>query len=259
MTDSPSETIAPLSRFASLTGLLAAAFYFTGWIYRLVYFSNFQIDLISLELPPESFLFVPIQVFFGSVFAIARTIFILVVLLVFPNFVRRSLRQLRRQLHVNPAVLGYFNLSLLKEITIVAVVFCLLFFSAFAQGNEDARRDIDPTRSTLPPVTFLTPDESAPLGRNPTDPTVLPRSLGEFRFFGNLDAIAALERIESNEARDRRSWRLLLRNGGWIYLTYTLDAENPRARPFTVAVQEASIGHWLILGGKAERPNEKAQ
>jgi hypothetical protein len=53
--------------------LLGAALYFTGWIYRWRYFGFFQLEVTTLDLPLESFLMVPLQVFFGNNWAIAKT------------------------------------------------------------------------------------------------------------------------------------------------------------------------------------------
>jgi len=64
-----------LGTFASILGLLSAALFFTGWIYRWAYFGFFQLEVTTLDLPFESFLFVPIQVFLGSFSAFCRTVF----------------------------------------------------------------------------------------------------------------------------------------------------------------------------------------
>ena len=74
MTPPPAELKNPLGRFAAIAGLIAAGLYLTGWIYRWAYFGYFQIYLPSLELPPQSFLFVPIQVFFGTWEIAGRTL-----------------------------------------------------------------------------------------------------------------------------------------------------------------------------------------
>jgi len=63
-----------LGAFASILGLLGIFLYFTGWIYRWAYFAWFHIELNRLDLPLRSFLFVPIQVFFGDFGVFLRTI-----------------------------------------------------------------------------------------------------------------------------------------------------------------------------------------
>ncbi|NJR74465.1 MAG: hypothetical protein HC773_14090 [Scytonema sp. CRU_2_7] len=52
-----------LGAFAGSVGLFSIALYFTGWIYRWAYYGFFRIELNALNLPAQSFFFVPIQVF----------------------------------------------------------------------------------------------------------------------------------------------------------------------------------------------------
>ncbi|MCL1464021.1 hypothetical protein [Argonema galeatum] len=68
MSPTPEPTQEPniLGKVASVVGLLGAALFFTGWIYRWSYFYFFQLEITTLDLPPQSFLLVPLQVFFGS-------------------------------------------------------------------------------------------------------------------------------------------------------------------------------------------------
>ncbi|NEP85938.1 MAG: hypothetical protein F6K18_03395 [Okeania sp. SIO2C2] len=56
-----------LGRIAGLLSLLGIGLYFTGWIYRWAYLAYFQLEVTTLDLPFESFLIVPIQVFFGHI------------------------------------------------------------------------------------------------------------------------------------------------------------------------------------------------
>ncbi|WP_293120164.1 hypothetical protein [Okeania sp. SIO1I7] len=56
-------------RIASLLTVLGVGLYFTGWIYRWAYFAYFQLEVTTLDLPFESFLIVPIQVFFGNIYS----------------------------------------------------------------------------------------------------------------------------------------------------------------------------------------------
>lgn len=63
-----------LGAFASLVGLLSIALYFTGWVYRWAFYSFFQIELNALNLPTQSFFFVPMQIFLGSRQAICQTL-----------------------------------------------------------------------------------------------------------------------------------------------------------------------------------------
>ncbi|MDB9312880.1 hypothetical protein PN462_07190 [Spirulina sp. CS-785/01] len=80
-------------KFAGLLTLLGGGLYFTGWIYRWSYFSFFQLEITTLDFPHQSFLFVPLQVFFGSFaswFSILQTLssillFILVIYVGIPT------------------------------------------------------------------------------------------------------------------------------------------------------------------------------
>ncbi|MEG3844564.1 hypothetical protein QT986_30580, partial [Microcoleus sp. herbarium14] len=75
MTASPQPTPESniLGNFASVVGLLGAALFFTGWIYRWSYFSCFQLNVITLDLPVESFFIVPLQVFLGDGWTIVKS------------------------------------------------------------------------------------------------------------------------------------------------------------------------------------------
>ncbi|WP_143467527.1 hypothetical protein [Leptolyngbya ohadii] len=66
-----------LGKFAGVVGLLGAALFFTGWIYRWAYFGYFQLDIMSLSFPFHSFLIVPIQVFLADSASILRTVLLL--------------------------------------------------------------------------------------------------------------------------------------------------------------------------------------
>jgi hypothetical protein len=67
----------PLGKLLGVLALLAAALYFTGWAYRWTYFSFFQLEVTTLNLPTESFYLAAFQTFFGEPFAILRTILVL--------------------------------------------------------------------------------------------------------------------------------------------------------------------------------------
>lgn len=63
-----------MGAFASLVGLFSIALYFSGWVYRWTYYGFFQIELNALNLPTQSFFFVPMQVFLGSRQAMFQTL-----------------------------------------------------------------------------------------------------------------------------------------------------------------------------------------
>ncbi len=76
----------PLGKLLGVLALLAAGLYFTGWTYRWTYFSFFQLEVTTLNLPGESFYLAAFQTFFGEPLAFLRTILVLgVTVLVFSS------------------------------------------------------------------------------------------------------------------------------------------------------------------------------
>ena len=76
------EKLGILQKFASLLGLITASLYFVGWVYRWQYYVFFQLEIITLNFSFQSFLFLPIQVFFGSIQAVLKTILAIVLIVV---------------------------------------------------------------------------------------------------------------------------------------------------------------------------------
>ncbi len=159
-------------KLASLLTLIGAALYYTGWIYRWAYFAFFQLEVTTLDLPVESFLIVPIQVFFGNLYAgdfstlgrtvvvaIATIIILIPVFLKFLQFTstqltnfwnqwrRRSLQFIKRKkpkfariysLIPNLKPISYKH-SLIDELVTIAGVLTAIFILARQQGIVDAR------------------------------------------------------------------------------------------------------------------------
>lgn len=73
MTQTPNQESNILGKFTSVLGLLGAALFFAGWIYRWSYFYFFQLEVNTLDLPAQSFLIVPLQIFFGDIWTICKT------------------------------------------------------------------------------------------------------------------------------------------------------------------------------------------
>ncbi len=73
MTQTPNQETNILGKFTSVLGLLGAALFFAGWIYRWSYFYFFQLELNTLDLPAQSFLIVPLQIFLGDGWTICKT------------------------------------------------------------------------------------------------------------------------------------------------------------------------------------------
>lgn len=272
--ESPSETKI-LGTFASLVGLLSIFLYFTGWLYRWAYYSFFQIEITRLDLPVRSFLFVPIQVFLGDIWAFGRTVLVVIVTIIaikftvwllqplntstdsHSNYLRRSpLRELGQKFHKSPIsqtirlLAEVFPRSFRNDTIIVAWLLVSLFWSARIQGTIDARRDAINDTSLLPVVTFVTPEKGSVLGRNLDNLLVNP-SLKGYRIIGNKGLFDDLRGRETNDVDspdDLRVWRLLLENNGWFYLFPALPPKADRdRRPPILAIRANGSGELMIL------------
>lgn len=268
-----------LRRFASLVGLLGASLFFTGWIYRSVYFFQFSLELTTLELPVQSFFMVPIQVVLGDTQAMIRAIAalglmingiyltlwgmrrlgnlstVIKISIPCPRHSRyRWVRFLSRQVHsfmtFDPVDFDSikFLYSLIDETVIVAWVLLILFHLAQSQAIADVKRDIGPN-STLPVVTLITPEKQLPLGRLLEDSFVDP-SVEGFRFFGDYEAFKKILAKENTDVRGKepRVWRLLLERDGWIYLIpSSLEEHQTRKVPPVVAIQKSIPGNYIMI------------
>ncbi|NES19263.1 MAG: hypothetical protein F6K41_10120 [Symploca sp. SIO3E6] len=270
-TPPPSNEPQILGTLVSLLGVLAAFLYFTGWIYRWAYFSFFQVEVTTLDLPLESFFIVPFQVFLGNFGAISHTILAVVVtgflvqltlwLLTPPRWkiignsqnwpsvgytqkIHRSwiVKNLRSLANLAPQPLR-------DEVVIVFWVLIVLFWLARWQGIADARRDAVNNTSSLPVVTLVTPKDQLALGRKPNDLlTNLP--LEDFRIIGDPGLLENLRRREITDTTTNppRVWRLLIERDGWIYLFQTLPP-NPASneRPYVLVIRESNGGDQLLI------------
>ncbi|MDY7004179.1 MAG: hypothetical protein SWX82_09545 [Cyanobacteriota bacterium] len=211
-----------LGRIAGLLSLLGIGLYFTGWIYRWAYFGYFQLEVTTLDLPFESFLIVPIQVFFGNISSgdfstIWRSIWIaiatfIVIIISFKiiQFFTQELANIINQIissllritlktkhhRINRTLLLFPNFQpvndekydkvLINEIVIVTWLLTALFFLGQSQGKVDAIRDSRNETSFLPVVTLITPENQLPLGRKVDDIGDDP-NVGSFRIIGDLE------------------------------------------------------------------------
>jgi len=273
-----------LGNFASVVGLLGAALFFTGWIYRWSYFYFFQIQITTLDLPVESFFMVPLQVFladgptiFKSAIALLLTAFAIYQSLWLVNSINHKFATTinrrnrlwrfyarRRRLWLLLRFLKSwqrFNInrynsikllrSLVDELIIVSWVLLVLFWSASNQGIADARRDAG-ENSSLPAVVLIAKQDNISLGRKLDDET--DRSLGKgFKAIGDLGLFADLNQQDFNHINNSKEpivWRLLLDRGNWIYLFPALTNEQQKdlkARPFVVAIQQSQSGDQLLI------------
>lgn len=286
MTSSPQPTPQSkiLGNFANVVGLLSAALFFTGWIYRWSYFYCFQLNVITLDLPVQSFLLVPLQVFLGdgprivkSAIALLLTALAIYLSLWLVNSINKTVAA-----KINGTITGWlsypygrrfrwlyrilnswqqFNVnrynsikllrSLVDEIIIVGWVLLVLFWSAYHQGIADARRDAG-ENSSLPAVALIGKQDSMALGRKLDDPTLRLTPKG-FKAIGDAGLFADLSKrdyTDINNPKEPRVWRLLLERGNWIYLFPALTKEqqtDPKARPLVIAIQPSQSGAQLLI------------
>jgi hypothetical protein len=284
-----------LGKFASVVGLLGASLYFTGWIYRWAYYSFFQLEVTTLDLPVESFLLVPIQVLFGNIWAIGWTAIAVILIILFiyltlwllqnlgnlaakllnlwqqkiiayyqrqrkKSWLAKMLKSLAEFSYLKISSIQFLR-SLLDETVIVAWVLIALFFLAKQQGFTDARRDAINNTSTLPVVTLVASEGHLSVGRNPEDTGTTP-SLQKYRFLGDLGLLESLQGQGYNDTLDPKNprvWRLLMERGGWIYLFRTLSATAASdERPLVLAIKEGDSGvPLMLLSPEYTKPSSK--
>ena len=286
MTASPQPTPESniLGNFASVVGLLGAALFFTGWIYRWSYFSCFQLNVITLDLPVESFFIVPLQVFLGDGWTIVKSAIALLLTslaiyhtLWLVNSINKTIAtkiyrinrlwrfsaRTRRLWLLHRFLKSWqrFNVnrynsikllrSLVDEIIIVGWVLLVLFWSAYHQGIADARRDAG-ENSSLPAVALIGKQDNIALGRKLDDPTLRLDPKG-FKAIGDTGLFSDLSKrdyTDINNPKEPRVWRLLLERGNWIYLFPALTTEqqkDPKARPPVIAIQQSQSGDQLLI------------
>lgn len=191
-----------LGAFAGVLTLFSIALYFTGWTYRWAYFGSFRISILSLDLPAQSFLILPIQVFFGSLQAFFLSLlfigFILISIVLVPVFLRWTSLKLdnlfqrnnqRRNTDNRPSLLQRqivksLNSPLLRDLVIVACVVTLLYWIARSQGEIDAWEAMSNDTSLLPVITLVQPEKGLGLGYSLKDETY--SSLDKVRIIGDV-------------------------------------------------------------------------
>ena len=270
-----------LATFASLVGLLGIFLYFTGWIYRWAYYGFFQLEITRLDLPLKSFLFVPIQVFLGDIWAFGRTALVVIATIVLikftlwllqplnssgvnhPNQERKPLSKYAQKLHrcwlarMLRSLAAVFPQLLRNDTIIVAWLLIALFQLAKFQGTLDARRDAINDTSLLPVITFVTPEKQLALGRH-LDNLLINPSLKGYRIIGDRGLFDYLRGRETNDVAtpdNPRVWRLLLENKGWFYLFPSLPPKaESEERPPILAIRDKGNGELLILSPDYTKP-----
>ncbi|MDZ8064638.1 MAG: hypothetical protein RMY64_03215 [Nostoc sp. DedQUE08] len=287
MTQTPNQETNILGKFTSVLGLLGAALFFAGWIYRWSYFYFFQLEVNTLDLPAQSFLIVPLQIFLGdgwticksaiaffiAALAIQATLWLIKIVsdivvsasqLLLSRIIsatqhKRSWRakRLKSLAEFSSGQLRSveFLRSLVNEIVIVSWVLIVIFWLARWQGIADAQRDAG-QNSTLPVVALITPEEKFAVGRKLDDIFADP-SLKGYRIIGDRGLFDDLRGREDNDIsnpQQPRVWRLLLERGGWIYLFRALPSNAKSGEiPSVLAIQESEKGHIIIRSPEASK------
>jgi hypothetical protein len=290
VSQSPEPTKEPniFGKFASVVGLLVALLFFTGWIYRWSYFYFFQLDITTLELPAQSFLIVPFQIFLGDPWAISKTAIALIFASVaihitlwlihtISDALGDKLNRLRsRIISITDSKRSWIAQqlksfaefssvqrdsikvlrSLVDQIVIVVWLLVVLFWLARWQGIADARRAAS-QNSTLPVVALVTAKDGLALGRKLDDPLNDPPLKG-YRIIGDIglfDDLRGREDTDITNPDDPRVWRLLIERGGWIYLFQALRPNaKPEDRPLVLAIpKSASPEQMMILSPEVSK------
>ncbi|ABG51868.1 hypothetical protein Tery_2677 [Trichodesmium erythraeum IMS101] len=286
-----------LGKIASLLSFLGIGLYFTGWIYRWTYFGYFQLEVTTLDLPFESFLIAPIQVFLGNISigdfsTILRSIKIAIATFIIVQISFQSIRFAKEELS---KILDKIRLKLLKlslkskydkispflqlplyfpknnrqkkgkalisEIVIVTWLLTALFFLGQSQGKVDAIRDARNETSLLPVVTLIAPKDTLPLGRNIFDLTDDPNR-SNFRAIGDIELYEQLIQRDYNNKSDdnipKVVWRLLFDGNSQYYIFPSIPKNSqPNARPPVLVIQQSEDGKYILILSPETPPQPK--
>ena len=286
-----------LGKIASLLSFLGIGLYFTGWIYRWTYFGYFQLEVTTLDLPFESFLIAPIQVFLGNISigdfsTILRSIKIAIATFIIVQISFQSIRFAKEELSkildkirlkllklslkskydkISPflQLLLYFpknnrqkkGKALISEIVIVTWLLTALFFLGQSQGKVDAIRDARNETSLLPVVTLIAPKDTLPLGRNIFDLTDDPNR-SNFRAIGDIELYEQLIQRDYNNKSDdnipKVVWRLLFDGNSQYYIFPSIPKNSqPNARPPVLVIQQSEDGKYILILSPETPPQPK--
>ncbi|MDJ0904164.1 MAG: hypothetical protein QNJ55_35810 [Xenococcus sp. MO_188.B8] len=255
----------PLGKLLSLLALLAAALYFTGWIYRWAYFGFFHVEFTSLNLPLESFYFAAFRSLLGHPLIILRTIITFGITLLVIIFTLQVIQKLQGwlvryqgniSLNLTLAQQGLlrFCYSLIDELIIVLWTLAALFFLAQWQADRDAFRDAVNETSRLPVVTAIIREENAALGRNLDNPLLNPSG---FRLIGDrslYETLLGKELTDISNQKQPRVWRLLIDRDGYFYIFPALPERDRKQSVPVLIVYESGNGDQLtILSPKVQK------
>ncbi|MEA5534802.1 hypothetical protein [Crocosphaera sp. XPORK-15E] len=141
-----------------------------------------------------------------------------------------------------------FLRSLVDEIVIILWVLAVLFILAQWQGDDDAKIDAINETSTLPTITFISPENNAPLGRKLDDLFSNPNN---FRIIGDLEGYKNLLPQDYSDSSKQRVWRLLLDGKGSVYIFPALSqekiAQDRNLRPPILVIYESGSGDQMMI------------
>jgi hypothetical protein len=246
--------------FINLLGVISAILYFAGWIYRLAYFRRFEINVMELEFGFETFLLIPVTtllsdllniVLFTSPTSIILGLlsFVLFGFILFLSYRAYSIwiEQVKLDLdkkqnlasRVKNSWFGkelanfYRLLISLSVIQVLLVSFALfvLFGFAWIKGFVDGARDINDETSLLPEVTLVSTNLS-------------PSSTDKLEILGNTSSAKSL--LSSKKNISERVWRLLLRQGDWIYVVSTVK-QGSEESPKVLAISKGEGGDKVLI------------
>ncbi len=262
-----------LGGIASILSLLGVSLFFSGWIYRWAYYGYYHLEVTRLDLNPQSFLIVPLQIFLGSSVNILKSILVVLVLTVLINvslwLVKRGstvgnaivhnvsvLKRWQQRFSPSPGKQDTLRLAaaLIDELIIVLWVLILLFWFARHQGTLDAQRDAVHDTSTLPVITLLTAKTSFMLAPSaaivdnelPADPVLTDKEV----IVGEVELARIIRQEALNDEGDNkeRVWRLLTERNGWIYIFPTLAPERvKKEQPIVVSFPKSLKDQLIIL------------
>lgn len=276
-----------LGKIIGLLGLLAVFLYFTGWVYRWAYFSFFQLEIATLDLPVESFFIASFQALVGNIWAICRTAiaFILTAILIhltlwlipkLANAIARTLDRMRsrivtrtntsqqfwaRQINslaqfksIDLSAVKYLR-SLIQETVVVVWTLIAIFYLAQWQADADALLDAVNSTSSLPVVTLINSDaeNKTALGRKLDNPLTNP-SPANFRIIGDKNRYESLLGKEINDPNNTRVWRLLIARNNYVYIFPALPEKTANLRPPVVAIHESDGGEPLLILSPPDAP-----
>ncbi len=247
-----------LGAFISVAGLLSVALYFTGWIYRYAYYGSFRIEVNALNLPAQSFFFVPLSVFLGSPWALLKGLLVITLTILVIILGQVGWKRILHRFRFHFGTKGFLP-TLLRDLIVIGLILVSLYWLARSQGEADAQRDAISGKSVLPLIALVHPEKDLGIGRNPKktfdEPALQKDSTQQkTRIIGDIELFNKLREIDikaSDDPPQLGDWRLLVSSNGWLYLIRTLPEDQVRKKdgrfPIVLAVREGGGEQLMIL------------